>query len=152
MKNLMWLILMLLPIGVIALFASPCFEAEAIRVGGGTLTGRVYGYNMYDQAIPLVWAKVFVYMNYSLVGEASTGVNGSFVMFVPVGLLNVTVVCPGFKMQAKTVAISDGGMAQMNFYLERSEVPIPEFDASYLQIIALVLLVSTLVLTKRKHH
>ena len=144
--------LVLLTIGAIALLVSPCFEAQATIVGRGMLAGRVYGYDMYDQAIPLVWARVYAYMNNILVGEASTGGNGTFFMPVPAGLLNVTVVCPGFRTQAKTVAISDGGMAQMNFYLERSEVPIPEFEASYLQIVALVLLVSTLVLTKRKRH
>jgi hypothetical protein len=150
MRNLMRLMLVLLPISAIVLFVSPCFKAEAIRPGGGTLSGKVYGYNMYDEAIPLVWARVSAYMNNQLVGDASTGFNGTYVMFLPSGQLSVTVEYPGFKTQVRAVAISDGGSAQMNFYLERSEIPIPEFRASYLPITAMSLLVVALVLTKRR--
>jgi len=118
--------------------------------GGGTLSGRVWGYNMYDEAMPLVWARVSAYSDGVLVESVSTGLNGSYVMFLPSGLLNVTVQHPGFKTQSKIIAISEGGAMQMNFYLERSEIPIPEFEAYLLPIVAVVLLILAKAVTKRK--
>jgi len=125
-------------------------EATGIRPGGGTLRGAVWGYSMYDEAVPLVWARVSAYSDGVLVESVSTGVNGSYIMFLPSGLLNVTVEHPGFKTQARVVAISEGGVAQMNFYLERSEIPIPEFEAYLLPIMVVVLLVLTRAVTKKK--
>ena len=114
------------------------------------LSGKVYGYNMYDEAMPLVWARVSAYENESLIQSVPTGVNGTYIMFLPSGFLNVTVQCPGFKTQARFVAISDGGSSQLNFYLERSETPIPEFEAYFVPFVAASLLAITTVLTKRK--
>ena len=118
--------------------------------GGGTLTGRVWGYNMYDEAMPLVWARVSAYKDGVLVESVSTGLNGSYVMYLPSGILNVTVESPGFLTQARAIAISDGVAAQMNFYLERAEIPIPEFEAYLLPIVAVALLVLAKAVTKRK--
>jgi len=98
----------------------------------------------------LVWARVSAYSDGVLMESVSTGVNGSYIMFLPSGLLNVTVEHPGFKTQARVVAISEGGVAQMNFYLERSEIPIPEFEAYLLPIMVVVLLVLTRAVTKKK--
>jgi len=115
------------------------------------LSGSVYGYNMYDEAIPLVWARVLAYSGNSLVGSASTGSNGVYVLVLPLGPLNVTVLHPGFRSQSRVVMVSEGGSAQMNFYLERSEIPIPEFEISFLPIMTVVLLAVTLALTRRHH-
>lgn len=149
MKKGMRLTPLLLVTAVMLLLAgSSC--TKAIRPLGGMLSGRVYGYSMYDEAIPLVWARVSAYANGTLVESVSTGFNGSYAMFLPGGLLNVTVESPGFKPQARFVAISDGGSAQLNFYLERSEIPIPEFHTYLLSIVTVSLLVLTTALTRRK--
>jgi len=121
-----------------------------IRPGGGMLKGVVLGYNMYDEAMPLVWARVSAYSGGVLVESVSTGLNGSYIMFLPSGLLNVTVEHPGFKTQIRAIAISEGGVAQMNFYLERSEIPIPEFEAYLLPIVVVALLVLTKAVAKKK--
>lgn len=124
--------------------------AEAKWVGG-SLSGRVWGYNMYDEAMPLMWARVSAYSDGVLVESVSTGLNGTYFMFLPAGLLNVTVEHPGFKVQTKVIAISEGGAAQMNFYLERSEIPIPEFEAFILPAMAVAALTLTKALTKKRH-
>jgi len=149
MKKRTWLTFSLA--GTIFLLVILSSHVAGIRPAGGTLSGRVYGYNMYDEAMPLVWARVSAYENESLIQSVPTGVNGTYIMFLPSGLLNVTVQCPGFKTQARFVAISDGGSSQLNFYLERSEIPIPEFDACFLPILAVLLLAFTTALTRRKH-
>ncbi len=72
-------------------------------------------------------------------------------MFLPTGVVTVSVESPGFKTKSMNVAISDGGSAVMNFYLERSEIPIPEFETNYLPIVSVALLAAAVILTKRKH-
>jgi len=151
MKKAMCLTSLLLIAGVTLLLVGTS-HTKAIRPVGGMLSGKVYGYNMYDEVMPLVWARVSAYSEGVLVESVSTGLNGSYAMFVPAGLLNVTVQHPGFKTQAKVVAISDGGAAQMNFYLERSEIPIPEFHTYFLSIVTVSLLVLAVALTRRKRH
>ena len=119
--------------------------------GGGALSGKVWGYDMYDEPMPLAWARVSVYKNGALVESVSTGGDGGYTMFLSVaGFLNVTVDHPGFKTQSRIVAISEGGSAYTNFYLERSETPIPEFEAYLLPIITAALLILTKVTTKRE--
>ena len=149
MKRGTWFVVALLVVSTVfrAMSLSPNVGGRPV---GGTLSGRVYGYNMYDEAIPLVWARVSAYANGTLVESVSTGVNGSYVMFIPAGMVNVTVVHPGFKTQARIVAISDGGSAALNFYLERSEIPIPEFNAHLLPILVMLVMVFTVLLTKRR--
>ncbi len=150
-RNSMRLVSVLLLVGTVITFASLFPRVEGVRPAGGSLIGQVYGYNMYDQATPLVWARVVAYVNYSLVGSAATGSNGMYVMFLPTGVVTVSVESPGFKTKSTNVAISDGGSAVMNFYLERSEIPIPEFETNYLPIVSVALLAAAVILTKRKH-
>lgn len=144
--------LTLLMVGVACLFVGRMPNAEGVRPIGGSLSGRVYGYSMYDEVMPLVWARVSAYWNGTLVESVSTGFNGTYVIFLPAGLVNVTVTHPGFKTQSLIVAISDGGAAQLNFFLERSEIPIPEFEAYLLPIMVASLLVFVTAITRRKRH
>jgi len=150
MKKGMWLASAVLMAIAFFFFMDRSADAVAIRPGGGMLSGKVWGYNMYDEPIPLIWARVSAYQGGILVESVSTGDNGSYIMFLPSGLLNVTAEHPGFKTQTKIIAISEGGSTQMNFYLERSEIPISEFEAYLLPIVAVALLVLTKAVTKRK--
>jgi len=142
----------LLMIGVACVLVSRIPNAGSIRPFGGSLSGKVYGYSMYDEVMPLVWARVSAYWNGTLVESVSTGLNGTYIIFLPAGLVNVTVTHPGFKTQSLVVAISDGGAAQLNFYLERSEIPIPEFEAYLLPAMVASLLVFVTAITRRKRH
>ena len=138
----------LLLLGVICSLMQYVRQTEGVGSVGGALTGRVYGYNMYDEAVPLVWARVSAYANGVVAESVSTGGNGAYVMYVSFSLVNVTVEHPGFKSQARMVTISEGGSAQLNFYLERSEIPIPEFETSVLPIMLMSLLAITMALTR----
>ena len=150
MKKIAWMPTTVLLVGTICYVIYCVPQTEGAGSGGGGLGGRVYGYNMYDEAIPLVWARVSAYSNNILVGSASTGANGAYVMFLPLGRVNVTVEHPSFRPQAKLVVISDGGSAQMNFYLERSGIPIPEFETHLLPIMLVSLLATSLALTRKR--
>lgn len=123
--------------------------------GGGLIRGNVYGFNMWDQLIPIEWAPVTAASGrYNFV--AYTGAGGKYEIFVPVGLYNVTVVSPGYKAYSMTITVSDGSSSAINFYLELSGVPIPEFQPDAFSIVLLVALASVLLAkratTRRRRH
>jgi hypothetical protein len=70
-------------------------------------------------------------------------------MFVPAGNYNVTVVEPGYKPYSSAVSVSPGSGSTINFYLEQSHVPVPEFPSGMISVIAIVAL-SVAVLAMRR--
>lgn len=112
--------------------------------GGGMIHGNVYGFDMYDQLTPIEWAPVTASNGqYNFV--AYSGSMGSYEMFVPVGIYNVTVVTPGYKAHSMSIAVADGSSSAINFYLEQSGVPVPEFQPSAFAIVLFVALASVLL-------
>ncbi len=74
-------------------------------------------------------------------------------MFVPTGTYNVTVVEPGYKPYSNVIAVSSGSTSTINFYLEQSHVPVPEFPSGMIQALAIVTLSAALLAmrhTRRK--
>lgn len=120
--------------------------------GGGQITGYVLGFDMYDQLQPIEWASVTAIKGqYQFV--AYTGSGGHYEMYVPAGDYNVTVVEPGYKAYSNTVAVSDGSASTINFYLEQSHVPVPEFPtgmASTIAVVAIIAALAVMKLRKRK--
>ncbi len=121
--------------------------AQGSLQSGGLLFGYVYGFNMYDQLIPLEWVTVTATGGGNHF-STSTGTGGTFQMFLPIGAYNVSVSQPGYKPYSSTVAISDGSSSTVNFYLEESGVPIPEFPASTVSMIVVIVLAVTLLTRK----
>ncbi len=73
-------------------------------------------------------------------------------MYLPRGSVNVTVEYPGFVMQSKIVSISEGGTMSLNWYLEKSGLPIPEFPLySLLPVAAVIIAFCQLLLRRRKY-
>lgn len=70
-------------------------------------------------------------------------------MFVPAGNYNVTVVEPGYKPYSNTVSVSPGSSSTINFYLEQSHVPVPEFPSGMISVIAVVALSASLLAMRR---
>ena len=96
-------------VALITAFAICLMPVHAQIVGGGTLRGRVVGYTWFDEATPLVWARLTAYVGEAEMMAVSTGNNGLYLMYLPVGRVNITVECPGFLKQSKFVEVSDGG-------------------------------------------
>ena len=121
-------------------------------LGGGQIAGYVLGFDMYDQLQPIEWATVNA-DNGQFHFVAYTGSSGWYSMFVPQGVYNVTVVEPGYKAYSNTVSVSDGSASTINFYLEESHVPVPEFPtgmASTIAIISMAAALAVLKLRRRK--
>ncbi|MGA2790228.1 MAG: carboxypeptidase regulatory-like domain-containing protein [Candidatus Bathyarchaeia archaeon] len=116
--------------------------------GGGAITGYVLGFDMYNQLQPIAWATVTANNGqYSLV--AYSGAGGYYYMFVPAGNYNVTVTEPGYKPYSNAVAVSAGSASTINFDLEESHVPVPEFPSGMISVIAVVALSAALMAMRR---
>ena len=115
--------------------------------GGGYVQGWVYGFDMYDELIPLEWVNVTA-SNGDYRFVASTGVNGSYEMFLPTGTYNLTVSAPGYKSYSGTIAVSNGSSSTINVDLYESGVPVPEFPAQAISLL-MILGVAAALLTKK---
>ena len=117
--------------------------------GGGMIEGTVYGFNMYDQLEPILWATVTADNGArSFVAYSSSG--GFYSMFVsPPGFYNVTVIQPGYVKFSRVVAVSDGSTSTINFDLEQSHVPVPEFQPNFTLMVMILTLGASLVIRKR---
>jgi hypothetical protein len=119
--------------------------------GGGAITGYVLGFDMFDQLQPIAWATVTA-NNGQYSSVAYSGSGGYYSMFVPAaGNYNVTVVEPGYKPYSSIVNVSPGSASNINFYLEQSHVPVPEFPSGMISVIAVAALsVSVLAMRRRR--
>ena len=121
--------------------------AQAPPWGGGYVQGWVYGFDMYDELVPLVWVNVTA-SNGDYRFVAATGANGSYEMFLPVGTYNLTVSAPGYKSYSRTIAVSNGSASTVDVYLYESGVPVPEFPAQAISLL-MILGVAAALLTKK---
>jgi hypothetical protein len=116
--------------------------------GGGMITGSVYGFTMFNELQPIAWASVYA-NNGQATFVAYTSGSGYYEMYVPQGLYNVTVVEPGFIPYSSTVAVSPGSASTINFYLEQSHIPVPEFPSGMVSAVAMLALAAVLIAVRR---
>jgi hypothetical protein len=116
--------------------------------GGGAITGYILGFDMFDQLQPIAWASVYADNGQNKFIAYSSS-SGYYEMFVPTGTYNVTVVEPGYKFYSNTIAVSNGSTSTINFYLEQSHVPVPEFPSGMIQAVAIVTLSAALLAMRR---
>jgi hypothetical protein len=128
--------------------AQPPKPQQQYDAGGGIITGAVYGFDMFDELQPIAWATVYASSpQYKFTSYTSGG--GVYQMYVPQGTYNVTVVQPGYVPQGNIVAVSAGSASTINFYLEESHVPVPEFPSGMASVIAVLAFAAVLVAVKR---
>jgi hypothetical protein len=70
-------------------------------------------------------------------------------MYVPQGLYNVTVVEPGYVTYSSVVAVSPGSASTINFYLEQSHIPVPEFPSGMVSAVTVLALAVVLIAARR---
>jgi len=116
--------------------------------GGGMIRGTVLGFNMFDQLEPIAWATVYANGGHrTFIAYSSSG--GFYEMFVPAGRYNVTVTQPGYLSYSNSVAVSDGSTSSINFVLEQSHVPVPEFQPNMTFIVMVLTLAGALFVRRR---
>lgn len=121
---------------------------------GGRISGTVYGYTLYNELRTISWAQVTASnQQFPHTFITSSGGDGHYGMYVPGGVYNVSVYVQGFQPQSFSVAVSDGSDSNVNFVLERANVPIPEFPTQLLSALMAIAIAAALVAkraTKRK--
>jgi hypothetical protein len=117
--------------------------------GGGMIRGYVLGFDMYDQLQPVAWATIYARNGQQVLPPAYSDGGGYYEMYVPAGTYNVTVVETGFKPYSSTVAVTNGSTSSINFYLEESHVPVPEFPAGMATLITIATLSAALLAMRR---
>jgi hypothetical protein len=70
-------------------------------------------------------------------------------MYVPDGTYNVTVVEPGYIPYSNVVAVAPGSASTINFYLDESHVPVPEFPTGMATVLMVLSLAAVLVAARR---
>lgn len=134
--------------------------------GGGVINGYVLGVNKE----PLDWASIYA-DNGQHKFLAVSGAGGFYEMRVPAALYNITIYAPGyealipaqvavtngsttkvnFNLNSISVSVSSGSSSVINFYLEQTQTPVPEFPSGLLlALIASMLAVVLLTKSRRK--
>ena len=121
---------------------------QQFGAGGGMITGSVYGFDMFNELRPIAWAPVYA-NDGRFTFTAYTGGGGYYEMYVPQGTYNVTVVEPGYVPYSSVVSVSPGSASTINFYLEESHVPVPEFPSGMVSAMAVLAFAAVLVAVKR---
>ncbi len=131
--------------------ASVIFEVDKL----GFISGQVFGFTWSDELRTQSWT---VLQAVSADGKQTFNYytfDSYYSLYLPAGTWKFTVYTwsparnQGFKTITNTVVISNGQITfGVNYYLERSNIPIPEFTATAL--LAFAALLSSLYVTKRK--
>jgi Carboxypeptidase regulatory-like domain len=121
---------------------------QGYGAGGGEIVGFVYGFNYDDALLPIAWAPVYANNGRNTFVAYSSG-GGYYDMFVPQGTYNVTVTQPGYVPYSSVVSVSPGSASTINFYLEESHVPVPEFPSGMISVTAVLAIAAVLIAAKR---
>jgi hypothetical protein len=122
---------------------------ELNSVGGGRISGYIYGFTIDNTLVPLSWASITALENGEIVDIAYSK-NGFYEMYLPEGSFTLIVEHPGYKQKNVTITVSNGADISLDFVLEQSGEPIPEFNNYPLIILALTILIALLIIKKRK--
>jgi len=126
--------------------ASVVFELDQ----RGLLSGNIGAFTWSDELRPVSWASI-----------TASGAGGTFVsyswdgyydMYLPAGTYELTVAeSPGHVSQSTPITVSTGQQVTgFSFYLQRSNIPIPEFGAVIALVAALGASLYILRRTRRK--
>ena len=137
-----------LTIGILLLGTKLVGAQPQVQQGGGMIIGSILGFNMYNQLEPISWASIYANNGqHTFVSYSDAG--GYYEMYVPQGMYNVTVVEPGYVPYSNAVSVGDGSTSTINFYLEESHVPVPEFPSGMVSAVAVLALAAVLVAARR---
>jgi len=103
---------------------------------------------MYDELIPLEWVDITA-SNGQYRFTTQSWADGGYHMFLPVGMFDLTASEPGYVSYSLSITVSDGASLNgINFYLEQSHVPIPEFPINMVSLLMIATLVGALLVKR----
>ena len=134
---------------MIAKEANASTETQTSYGAGGRLHGFVYGFNVWDELVPVSWASITATQNGQIIDQAYSS-DGFYEMYLPGGDFEVSVESPGYFTEQRSILMGDGSDYALDFYLERNNQPIPEYPIFAVQIAAVLSLAATLLILKKK--
>ena len=142
MRTSIWLpILFLLSCTVLA----ATFEQAS---AGGSIQGTVYTRNYMGDYRQTSWANITAVGASSVYKPRTSG--SYYTFFLPTGDYVLTCSLDGYDLVTRQVSVSDGSATPLNFYMEQSGVPIPEFHEYLTPIVASMALLMVLVLQRKR--
>lgn len=117
------------------------------------IKGTVYWYDQYGNLRPLAWAQVTATSEDGVQTLASSTTDGTYIMWVAPGTYEVSVTKdPSLIPESHTVTVPDGGVAAVDFQLEPSGKPIPEYPPSFqpLMLVVAALAAVTMIRWRRR--
>ncbi len=117
------------------------------------IKGTVYWFDQYGNLRPLPWAEV------TAVGEgyppsvASSTTDGTYMMWVAPGTYNISVsVSAGFTPESKMISVFPGSASVVDFELQPSGEPIPEYPPQLQPFMLLVAVIASGILLRQRRH
>jgi len=124
---------------------------KAAAQGGGRIQGTVYVRNYMGDYRQLGSANITVTGgSISVPPQAVFTAGGFYHVDVPPGNYVITANVPGYKPQSFTISVSDGSSTTVDFRLEESGVPIPEFQEYSTLFITSISLLLVVILMRRR--
>ena len=131
-------------------FVALAFTVVPSHASMSVIRGTVYWYDQYGNLHPLAWAQVIAESDGGDVVVSTT--DGTYMMWVAPGTYNVTASSgPGYVPESQMVTVSDGGSAAVDFQLEPSGKPIPEYPVPLQPVMLAVAALAAAIMIRRRH-
>jgi hypothetical protein len=133
-------------------FLALAFTVVPSHASMSEIRGTVYWYDQYGNLHPLPWAQVIAEGDGGEPAMVVSTTDGTYMMWVAPGTYNVTASSePGYLPETHMVTVSDGGSAAVNFQLEPSGEPIPEYPVSVQPVMLAVAALAAAIMIRRRH-
>jgi len=108
--------------------------------------GKVTGYNMFGEVIPISWASVSAY---GPILVTTSSLDGFYEMWLENGTYTLAAFLAGHETEATEVRVSMGSETQIDFFLKRLGASIPELPAKELTLLAVLIIAYALLHGKK---
>jgi len=136
---------------VLLTMVSVVFMIAPSHAALSVIKGTVYWFDQYGNLRPLAWAQVGAVGEFGDPRVATATTDGTYIMWLPAGTYNVTAsLDPGYIPQSYMVTVPDGGVAAVDFQLEQSGVPIPEYPPWLQPVLLVAVTLATLIVVRRR--
>ena len=133
-------------------FVALAFMIMPSHASMSKIHGTVYWYDQYGNLHPLPWAQVIAEGDGGEPAMVVSTTDGTYMMWVAAGTYNVTASSePGYLPESHMVTVSDGGSEAVNFQLEPSGKPIPEYPVSVQPVMLAVAALAAAIMIRRRH-
>ena len=115
------------------------------------IRGTVYWYDQYGNLRPLAWVQVIAEGDSGEPAVVSSTTDGTYMMWVAPGTYNVTASSdPGYTPVSHMVTVSPGGVAAVDFQLEPSGKPIPEYPSTLAPVMLAIAALAAAIMIRRR--